>query len=85
MERVVNYYEHEDTKIRLERSNKRLFILCLIMFLAFVGSNAYWIYTENQYEDVSTTVTQELNSSGGNAIINDGVHFDGENKTDGNN
>ena len=90
MDKIVTYYEHEDTKIRLERSNKRLFILCLVMLLSLVGSNAYWVYTESQYEDVSTTYSQEseVETNGGTAIVNNGGDMNyGTNKgaTDSNN
>ena len=73
----------------MERQVKRLFILCLVIFIALVASNAAWIYYENQFEDVSNTVTQETSADGGgNAVINGenaGAIFYGESKTDSNN
>lgn len=82
---------HESEVARLERVIKRLWILCIIIFVAFVLSNAMWIRYESQYEDVITTektITQDATSSdGGDAIINaviDGTIEDGESKTDGN-
>ena len=58
---------HESEVARLERVIKRLWILCIIIFVAFVLSNAMWIRYENQYEDVVTetqTVTQESSDGG---------------------
>ena len=75
----VPYFVHEAEMARQERTVKRLWILCIIMFLALVISNAGWIYYESQFEDVVTTVTQDLDTGiGGDAVINDGVHINGE-------
>lgn len=53
-----------------ERTIKRLWILCLTIFLALVISNICWIVYENSFEDM--TVTQE-NADGYNSFIgNDG-------------
>ena len=70
---------------RQERTIKRLWILCIILITLFVGTNAAWIYYENQFEDV-VTVTQESESNGdGAAIVNNGGDFYyGESKTNNN-
>lgn len=82
---TIPYVVHESEMSRLERTVKRLFILCLVLIIVAVATNAYWIWYESQFEDVSTTVTQDLDSSlGGNAIIYDGVHINGESTTDSN-
>ena len=76
----------EANAARLERTIVRLWILLILMLIMLVGTNTAWIYYEKQFEDIATTVTQELDSgAGGNAIINDGVHINGESETDGNN
>lgn len=67
-----------------ERTTKRLWILCIIMFIALVLSNVCWFIYENSFEDVTTTVTQESSSDLGDAIINDGVHINDESETDSN-
>ena len=48
----------------LERVNKRLFILCLVMFIACVLTNFGWIYYESQYEKVTETEIMQENESG---------------------
>lgn len=74
-------YVFEAQMARLERTIKRLFILCLVLVAVAVGTNIFWIHYEMQFEDIVTTVTQEVDGSdGGNAIINDGVHINGESK-----
>lgn len=85
MPQMIPYVVHESEVARLERTIKRLFILCVLLIIVAIGTNAYWIWYEAQFEDISTTVTQDLDASdGGNAIINDGVHVNGESKTDSN-
>ena len=68
----VPYLVHEGILVRQERTSKRLWILCIIIFLAFVGSNAAWIYYESQWEVVETTtqeVKQEIETGDGDSII----------------
>lgn len=70
---------HESEVARLERVIKRLWILCIIIFVAFVVSNAMWIRYENQYEDVVTetqTVTQESGDGGSNTFTGDFISGD---------
>lgn len=56
----VPYLVHEGILVRQERTIKRLWILCIIIFLAFVGSNAAWIYYESQWEVIKETTSQEV-------------------------
>lgn len=81
----IPYIAHESEMARLERVIKRMFILIIILILLLFGTNAGWLWYESQFEDVETKVTQELDSGeGGDAIINDGVHINGEGETNGN-
>lgn len=85
-DRTVPYIVYESAMCRMERTIKRLWILCIILIAIVLGSNMAWIYYESQFEDVSTTVTQEVEADGnGNAIINDGVRINGTGEADGNN
>ena len=67
----VPYIVHEGDMARLERIIKRLWILCIIMFIALVGTNAYWIWFESQFEEVVTTqeVTQDVDTGNGDATV----------------
>lgn len=80
----IPYYAHEGMVARMERTIKRLWVLCIILIILLASTNAAWIYYENSFEDVvSTEISQDVNSDdGGNAIINDGVHINGESTTD---
>lgn len=85
-DKYVSYLAFESATSRQERTIKRLWIMCLILIIALLGTNAGWIWYNSQWEVVeTTTVTQDLDASdGGDAIINDGVHINGESKTDSN-
>ena len=50
---MVPYIVHESILSRQERQIKRLWILCVIIFLALVITNAGWICYEAQYETIS--------------------------------
>ena len=68
----VPYIVHEGDMARMERSNRRLWIIVLILIVLLVGSNIAWLCYENSMEEVSTTtVEQEVESEdGGDAIVN---------------
>ena len=67
----VPYTVHEGDMARSERSNKRLWILIILLILALIATNAAWIYYESQFEDITTTTTYEASSDdGGTAVAN---------------
>ena len=57
-----SYLAIESALARLERTNRRLFILCVILILLLLATNIGWLYWENQWEDV--VVTQDVKSDG---------------------
>ena len=67
---ISNETAHEIIVAVMERQVKRLFILCIILFIALVGTNAYWIWNENQYQDVVTETYTAETDAGGTAIAN---------------
>ena len=84
---MIPYFCHEGDMARQERTIKRLWILCILLIILLVGSYAGFFYYENQYEDAVTTtqtVTQDVDTGDGTAIINDGVHVNGESETNSN-
>lgn len=83
---MMPYFAHESMMARAERTIKRLWVLCIILIALCAISNFAWLKYEMSFEDVETTVTQDVDSgSYGDAIINDGVHINGESKTNNNN
>lgn len=80
-EKMIPFYAHEAETTRLERIIKRLWILCIIIFIAFVGSNCAWLYYESQFEDL--VVEQDVDTGEGSAIVNGtGDIYYGENKAE---
>ena len=67
---TIPYIAHEADMARLERSNKRLWLLCVILVVLLIGSNVAWLYHESQFEDV--VVTQENADGYNNFVGNDG-------------
>ena len=78
----VPYIVHEEITVKLERTIKRLWILCIIIFITFVLSNCLWIWYESQWQYVDTTTTNEISQeidSEGTATIGD-ININGENE-----
>lgn len=63
----IPYFVHEGMMARQERTIRRLWILCLVIFLAFVGSNIAWIYYESQFTE--EVVTQDVDTGDGAAYV----------------
>lgn len=68
---MINYAAHEGMMARMERTIRRLWVLCIILILLLAGTNAAWIYYENSFEDV--VVTQENGDGCNNYIGEDGT------------
>ena len=68
----IPFVAHEADMTRMERVIRRLWILCIILALALVGTNAAWVVYESSFETVSTSVMQENESGYNNFIGNDG-------------
>ena len=84
-QKMIPYFCHEGDMARAERTIKRLWILCIILIILLVGTNIAWIYYESQFETEKTVVTQDLDTgNGGDAVIYDGVHFNGTREANGN-
>lgn len=73
----VPYIVHEGIVARQERTIRRLWILCILTLILFVGSNILWICYEAQYQ--TSVVTQEVtqdSSNGSNTFV--GGDYNGE-------
>lgn len=78
----VSYVVYEGTQARLERMNRRVWILCIILIIALLGTNAGWIAYEAQFMDVS--VEQEVDTCEGDATVIGVGDYNGEGETDSN-
>lgn len=63
-----------------KKTNKRMFAIWIITFIAFAGLLCYTIYLLNDIGTIETTVTQDNDSGYNNYIGNDGDITNG--KTD---
>ena len=79
-------YVYEGAQARLERSNKRLWILSIILIAVLLLTNAAWIVYEAQFQTIeeTTQVTQENENGYNNYIGNDGDINNGKAKSDNN-
>lgn len=71
----IPYFVHQDDMNKLDQSHKRiekwLIGFMVAMFITLVGTNVYWIYYENQFQD-EVTVTQETPNGNNNYVGRDG-------------
>lgn len=80
---TIPYIVHEDQMARQERHIKRLWILCIIIFVALIGTNAGWIYYESLFEE--QVVTQDIDTGDGDAVVAGIGNAYGKNPTDNQN
>lgn len=73
---VVSFAAFESAMLRLERANKRLWFIVLLLIVLLFGTNAAWLYYESSFEDIE--VTQENEGGFNNFIGNDGDIYNGE-------
>lgn len=76
----VPYIAHEGAMVRLERINKRLWILAIVLIVMLGLSNGAWIIYESQYK--TTEVSREVDTGIGSATVI-GVGDYGKDKADG--
>ena len=71
----IPYFVHQDDMNKLDQSHKRiekwLIVFAMVLLIALVGTNAYWIWNNNQYVD-EVTVTQDTPNGNNNYIGRDG-------------
>ena len=75
-EKMIPYFAHEGDMSRMERANKRLWIVILILIVALVGSNGAWIYYESQFEEISTQIEAEQETSDGSNYVVGGDFYE---------
>lgn len=69
-QKQIPYIAFESAQTRLERANRRLFILCVILALMLLVTNAGWIYWESQWQvEENTEVSQDIDTGDGDAIV----------------
>lgn len=83
-EKMIPYFSHEGDMARMERSNRRLWVIILVLIAALIITNGAWIYYENQFTD-EVSVKQDVDTGDGDAYVNGIGDFNyGTSETDGN-
>lgn len=75
-------YALDSQGARLERANKRLFILCVILIIISFTTNGLWVVYESQFKTISIEAEQEADGDSNNYII--GGDYGGETESEGN-
>jgi len=55
----------ESMMARNDKIHKRNFIIILILIILFVATNIYWIWRDNQFEDIVTVQTVKQDADNG--------------------
>ena len=76
---MISYAAHEGMMARMERTIRRLWILCIILIVLLAGTNGAWIYYENSFEDVVITAEQSADTGNNYAV---GGDMNGEAESD---
>lgn len=63
---------------RLDRINRRLIAVVVLLIVLLVGSNVFWIVYENQYQDLSIEVEQDAEEGTNNFANDGGIIYNGE-------
>lgn len=84
MKEQVSYLVFESEMTRMERTNHRLWIFCILLLLTLIGTNAGWLYYESQFEYYTESVTQNADADNGGNIRLIGGDYYGESNTDDN-
>ena len=76
----IPFFAHEAETSRLERMNRRLWILLVVLVLALIGSNLAWVLYENQFTDEVYTneVEQDSEDGGTNTFTDNRVVMGGD-------
>ena len=77
----IPYFVHADDMNKMDMSHKRIekwiLAFAIVIFIAFVGTNAYWIWYENQFQDVTVTENSQ-DGSGMNIMSGGDVNYGAE-------
>lgn len=87
---TISFVAHEADMARMERSNRRWFILALIELTVIVSMIVGFVLYESQYEVVeestTQTVTQDVDTGDGDALVKGLIgDINGESTSDGKN
>lgn len=75
----IPFFAHEMQMARMDRVNKRLWIVLVMLIIFLVGTNAGWIIYESQFDDETYTyeVQQDSGDGGQNTYTGNTVRITG--------
>ena len=76
--RKVEYTIHQDIVEWMQRSNRRWFIICVLLIVLLVGSWVGFFVYESQFEDVVITQDVEQSADGSGSNSYDGKLIGGD-------
>lgn len=80
---TIPYFLHEGEMERLEKINKKQFVLIILLIIALIGTNAGWIIYESQFDTYYYQQDVDSENSSATALLNTGegdVIYYGEDK-----
>lgn len=85
MDNQIPYVAYESALARMERTNKRLWVICIIFLIALLVTNALWVAYETRMETVEEIteeyefdVMQDGEDGNNNFVGRDGEIINGE-------
>ena len=74
-EKSVSYLAYESAVSMMERTIRRLWVMCILLVILLVGTNVAWLIYESQFEyyTETTTIEQEAEAEGDGDIILNGT------------
>ena len=69
---MIPYFAHEGEMSRMERANKRLWIVVLVLIVCLVGSNVGWLVYESQFTEEVTMTEIDAEQDGGYNFVSGG-------------
>lgn len=84
MDREREQYTLDIISALTERTIKRLWITIVLLIVLLVASNGAWLWYESQFTDEVQTVTQDVETGEGDAIVTGIGDIYGEGSADGN-
>lgn len=82
---TVPLVAHEGMMTRMERTNHRLWILCIFLVICLIASNVAWVIYESQFEYYDESITQEVTQQADGDSINRFIGGDYVSDTNGEN
>ena len=84
----IPFVAHEADMTRMERTNRRVWILCIILIILLFGTNFGWLYYESQFRVVETTsqeIQQDIDTGDGDTTVIGIGDYNGKDKADSTN